>query len=204
MKPLPDSFLSALDALAISYLAESDPIRQSGFGGGGERWRAEREPILEGVNASGTFVDLGCANGYLLQSLMAWAHDRSLSLIPYGIDYSAGLVELSRRRLPEFRSHFEVANAWTWRPPIRFQFVYTLYDAVPEDYLPVYLRRLLDEVVAPGGRLIVGAYGSKSRGLAPFDVAGFLLNLRLPIIGRATNGDPPIANFAWVEQPHST
>jgi hypothetical protein len=40
---LPGKFLERLAALEVSYLAEGDPIRQSGFGGGPRRWRAERD-----------------------------------------------------------------------------------------------------------------------------------------------------------------
>jgi hypothetical protein len=65
---LPADFLRDLDALESSYLASSDPILQSGFGGGPERWRAERSPLLDAVNTNGTFLDVGCANGFLLES----------------------------------------------------------------------------------------------------------------------------------------
>jgi SAM-dependent methyltransferase len=200
VKQLPDSFIRELDALAVDYLAQTDPIRQSGFGGGAARWRAEREPILDAVNAGGTFVDLGCANGYLLECLVAWSNVRGLSLIPYGVDHSAGLIELARQRFPGFESHFVAANSWSWQPAQRFQFVYTLHDAVPSEYLSAYLRRLLDDTVTPGGRLIVGAYGSRSRGLMPYDVAEFMVDVGLPLVGQATGGDPPIVNIAWAER----
>jgi len=68
--------------------------------------------MLDAVNASGSFVDLGCANGYLL--------------------------------------------------------------------------------VAPGGRLIVGAYGSRSRGLAPFDVAAVMRDLGWPVAGCTSDPTPAI------------
>ena len=200
MKLLPESFVQELDAQALVYLAQSDPIRQSGFGGGTERWRAEREPILDAVNGSGTFVDLGCANGYLLECLVAWGHDRGLDLIPYGIDHSVGLIELARARFPGLESHFVTGNSWSWRSQDSIRFVYTLHDAVPADYLGDYLKRLLKEVVASGGRLIVGAYGSRSRGGMPFDVVEFMRDLRMPVAGHTTGGAPPIVSFAWVER----
>jgi SAM-dependent methyltransferase len=200
MKLLPPSFLDELDAQAAAYLANSDPIRQSGFGGGAERWRAEREPILDGVNGSGAFVDLGCANGYLLECLVDWGRARALSLIPYGVDHSAALIDLARIRFPGLESHFVVANSWWWRPAEPIRFVYTLHDAVPRDYLGDYLKRLLEEVVAPGGRLIVGAYGSRSRGLAAFHVAQFMRELQMSVAGQTTGGNPPIVNIAWADR----
>jgi len=49
--PLPSTFLSKLQALEEAYLHNSDPVEQSGFYGGPERWRAEREPILAAISA---------------------------------------------------------------------------------------------------------------------------------------------------------
>ena len=60
-------------ALEDAYLRSDDPIRQSGFGGGAERWRAERSPILEAVDGDGDLLDIGCANGYLAECLVEWA-----------------------------------------------------------------------------------------------------------------------------------
>jgi hypothetical protein len=67
---LPAGFLQELEALEASYLAETDPTRQSGFGGGADRWQRERAPILNAIDESGDLLDMGCANGYLLESLI--------------------------------------------------------------------------------------------------------------------------------------
>jgi len=40
MRQLPDAFIADLEATAAAYLTHSDPIRQSGFGGGEVRWNA--------------------------------------------------------------------------------------------------------------------------------------------------------------------
>ena len=91
MRRLPDDFVAALEATAAAYLTHSDPIRQSGFGGGAARWRSEREPILDGVNVSGTFIDIGCANGYLLECLVSWGIARGLQIDPFGLDSAPAL-----------------------------------------------------------------------------------------------------------------
>lgn len=199
-RDLPFEFLQSLQDLESSYLAEDDPIRQSGFGGGPIRWRAEREPILNAIDGDGDLLDLCCANGFLLECLMAWARARGLALIPHGLDFGPRLIELAKGRLPAFSSNFFVGNAWNWEPLLRFRYVYSLYDCVPAEYLAEYVRRVLQEIVAPGGRLILGAYGSRSRGIPPFDVAGFLGSLDLPVIGTAQGGSPQIAAFAWVDR----
>ena len=196
---LPERFLRELEALESSYLEEDDPIRQSGFGGGSERWRAEREPILDAIDADGDILDIGCANGYLLECLMAWGHERDLSLTPYGLDHGRRLIELAKHRLPDFESNFYRGNAWDWEPPRRFDYVYTLYDCVPVDYLGEYLGRLHERFLARRGRLIVGAYGSNSRRIPAFEVAEALSSAGLTVAGSTSAGPLPNARFAWVD-----
>ena len=159
-RSLPSEFLDRLKSLEQSYLAENDPVRQSGFGGGTQRWRTEREPILNAVKGDGDFLDVGCANGYLLECLMQWSNQRGITLTPFGLDISPKLVSLARNRLPKYKSNFFVGNAWSWQPPRRFRYVYSVYDCVPDEFLEEYSHRLLARVVEPGGRLILGAYAA--------------------------------------------
>ena len=65
-------FLQDLWALEAAYLKEDDPIRQSGFRRGADRWRAERGPILDAIETDEDLLDIGCANGYLLERLVKW------------------------------------------------------------------------------------------------------------------------------------
>ena len=199
--PLPQSFLQRLRELEESYLQSDDPILQSGFGGGAARWRAEREPILDAVDEDGDFLDVGCANGYLLECLVAWARERGRKIAPYGVDIGPQLIELARRRLPEYASHFYVANAWEWEPPRRFRYVYTLLDLVPEELARAYVQRLLERAVEPGGRLIAGDYGSHSRSMPGRLVAEILTSYGLQVSGSSTGGEVHTTRFAWVERP---
>jgi len=102
--------------------------------------------------------------------------------------------------LPGLRDNFWVAEASDWRPPRRFRYVYTLADCVPESALREYVFRLLERAVEPGGRLIVGSYGSRSRHEPRLEIAALLEDYGLDPMGRATGGDPPIAAFAWVDR----
>ncbi len=199
---LPQTFLQHLASLEEAYLASDDPILQSGFHGGPERWRREREPILDGVTEDGAIVDVGCANGYLLECLVRWAKERGITLTPYGVDFGPRLIELARSRLPRFAANFWVANAWDWRPPRQFRYVYALADCVPWEMLQEYVRRLLARVLAPGGRLILGHYGSRSRGTPPMPLAKLLASYGLKVVGQASGGDPPLTAFAWVDKEH--
>jgi len=75
-----------------AYLSSDDPRAQSGFNGSAERWEAARRLIVEAIDGPGTFLDVGCANGLLLESVVAWsAHE----IEPYGVDFAPGLVELA-------------------------------------------------------------------------------------------------------------
>ena len=197
---LPPEFLARVRSLEDAYLASDDPIEQSGFHGGAVRWLAEREPILQAVEGDGSFLDIGCANGYLLECLVRWAQDRRIELEPFGVDIGPRLIAAARRRLPGFRDNFWVAEASDWPPPRRFRYVYTLADCVPEMGLGEYVLRLLERAVEPDGRLIVGSYGSRSRGEPPLDIAGLLESFGLQVTRRTSGGDPPIAAFAWVDR----
>jgi SAM-dependent methyltransferase len=199
-RELPPEFLEILDGLERSYLLETDPIRGSGFGGGPGRWRAEREPLLDGVFGDGNILDVGCANGYLLECLVRWGAERGLRLVPHGVDRSPALVEQARARLPEFAGNIHVADAWTWTPTRRYEYVYVLHDCVPLDYLAELLTRVFKRAVAPGGRMIVGAYGSRSRGVAPLDIADFLELHGWQVSGQSAGGTPPVSTFAWLEK----
>jgi trans-aconitate methyltransferase len=157
---LPPDFRARVRSLEEAYLASNDPIEQSGFHGGPVRWRAEREPILRAIERDGTMLDIGCANGYLLECLVRWALERQIELKPFGVDIGPRIIAAARRRLPGFRDNFWVADASDWRPPRRFRYVYTLADCVPEPSLREYVFRLLERAIEPGGRLIVGPTGA--------------------------------------------
>ncbi len=201
---LPEEFLAHVRALESQYLASDDPLLQSGFDGGTTRWKEERGPIVEAVDRDGTFMDVGCANGYLLESVCAWATlEKRWHLVPYGVDMNAGLVTEAMKRWPGVADHFWVANAWEFTPPVKFDFVYSLADCVPESFLAPYVARLLDRCVKPGGRLIVGHYGSKLKGVDPLDIGEVLDDFGFPVAGTMQGGrmrdhDGPVTRFAWL------
>ena len=197
---LPDDFLAEVRALEDAYLQSDDPIRQSGFGGGSDRWRAERGPILEAVTSDGDLLDIGCAVGYLAECLVEWGAERGVRLTPHGIDVGERLIAEAKRRLPWYADNFHVANGWDWRPRRRFRYVYTLSDCVPLEMLQEYVGLLLDRLVEVGGRLIVGSYGSRSRRALPLALGDVLASYGYVVAGQASGGDPPLTAFAWIDR----
>ncbi len=161
-----DALRSRLEA---SYLSASDPWAQSGFSGPEERWVACRRPIADCLDRGGSFLDIGCANGYLLDCIVRWAGERGLRVDPFGLDLSAALVNLARERYPGLAARLFVGNALTWTPPRRFDFVRTELCYVPPDCVGTYVGRLLRQFLSPGGRLLVCHYRSRREPPGPWD-----------------------------------
>jgi SAM-dependent methyltransferase len=117
---------------------------------------------VKAIHRPGSFLDVGCANGYLLESLVRWSPH---PIEPYGLDFSARLAELARARLPQWADRFFVGDALEWEPSRRFDFVRTELVYAPDERRRELVERLLGRIVAPGGRLIVCGYGSPRSGI---------------------------------------
>jgi SAM-dependent methyltransferase len=157
-----ESWFSHLkDTLENVYLSSDEPWKQSGFSGPLERWVACRKPIADCVDSSGSFLDIGCANGYLLESVLGWTKHRGISIVPYGIDLSQRLVELARERLTEYRNNICVGNGLLWDPPRKFDYVRTELCYVPDEFQKKFVIRLVDEFLSKNGKLLVAEYRSR-------------------------------------------
>ncbi len=153
------SYLKKLREDAYLQHPDSEPWRQSGMSGPEERWVALRTPVADCIDKSGSFLDIGCANGYLLECCLRWTAERGISIEPYGLDISEKLIALAKQRLPPYANRLFVGNAFTWQPPCRFDFVRTELVYVPADLEAQYLKFLLKNHLAPGGKLLVANYG---------------------------------------------
>ncbi len=110
------------------------------------------------------------------------------------------LAELARARLPDWAGRIFVGNALTWAPPQRFAFVRTELVYVPDERQRALVERLLGEIVAPGGRLILCGYGSP-RSAVPTDpvrakARSFELEPELEWEVEAPEGGGPIIELA--------
>lgn len=149
--------------LERAYLAHEEPWRQSGFSGTREGWDACRRPVAECLHRGGAFLDIGCANGYLLESVIGWKRAEGMAIEPFGLEAGHKLADRARRRLPQFADNIRSGNAWDWAPPRRYDFVRTELAYVPPVLRKRYLGRLIDEFLAPGGSLLVAEYRSRNQ-----------------------------------------
>jgi len=186
-----------LRELEDSYLSYSDPLRQSGYHGGLSNWQKKRGIVLEAVARDGSFLDVGCANGYLLECLVTWAAERGVQLTPYGLDIGARLIALARQRLPHWADQFFGGNIWAWTPPRKFDYVSTSI-VVPDVYRRACFDHLVTQVVAPGGRLIVRNYYNDADDRARGDVTAFLQAEGIRIAGSIVS-EPPGADYVWID-----
>ena len=66
--------------------------RQSGKSGTAEDWERSRSHVADAIDRDGSFLDVGCANGYLLECLDRWT---SFEIEPYGLEISPDLAALA-------------------------------------------------------------------------------------------------------------
>jgi SAM-dependent methyltransferase len=144
-----------------AYLSADNPRAQSGCGGDEDRWLYSRRMIIEAIHKSGTFLDVGCANGYLIDSLHKLLAGSGLNVEFYGLDISEGMAELARKRLPHWQDRIYVGNALYWIPPMKYDFVRTGLEYVPIGREKDFIGHLLDNYIAQDGRLIIGLYSEE-------------------------------------------
>jgi hypothetical protein len=118
-----DYYQHTLELLEDSYVAadeRGDLAGGSGSGGGLERWRRKRKVIAAAFDHDGTWLDAGCANGLLMETLSGWAADRDVRVEPYGLELStascatgaASPCAMGRTDLDRERDDLDAADAF--------------------------------------------------------------------------------------------
>lgn len=147
-----------------AYLGADNPRAQSGHSGDAAHWERARRPLVRALPPQGgDLLDIGCANGHLMETLSAWAEEEGIRIEPYGVEISASLASLARGRCPQWSQRIWHANGMRWMPPRTFAIARTGLDYVPPSLRPEYVQHLLAHVVAPGGRLIVSVFNEERR-----------------------------------------
>jgi 2-polyprenyl-3-methyl-5-hydroxy-6-metoxy-1,4-benzoquinol methylase len=148
--------------LEESYLAAD--ARGDVFGGSGcgaknaAHWEARRRVITGAFDRDGTWLDVGCANGLLMETMAAWVAEKGYRIEPYGLDLSERIAATARRRLPRWADRIWTGNVMDFEPPIRFDYITALADAVPEHRITDMIARLATRFLKPGGRLVLSCY----------------------------------------------
>lgn len=152
------------EATTQAYLSRNEPWEQCGHGGTKETWTESRiMPLLETLYKSGTFIDIGCAIGYILECLHEWTKDSPIQIEYFGVDICDELIHIARKRMPKFINNFYIGNVDTWIPPEKFDYVRTHeINYVPEYKQKDFLNNLYDNYLKPGGRLIIGSYSESA------------------------------------------
>lgn len=167
--------------LETAYLTGQYPWQQSGVGLHSHRtaadWETLRRPISDCIDRSGSFLDIGCANGYLLECLLLWVSERNLVIDPYGLDLSEKLTEVAKERLPHFAHHLYVGNAWTWIPPRTFDYVRTELVYVPKELHQQFVSLLLKGYLNPHGRLLVAEYRGRQQTEPAITIDSYLVGM---------------------------
>ena len=79
--------------------------------------------MTRAIEHDGTFLDVGCANGLLMEDIARWAAEDGHHIEPYGLDFSPAIADLARRRLPHWLDRIYSGNVIDWRPPFGFDYV---------------------------------------------------------------------------------
>ncbi|MFN2627006.1 MAG: hypothetical protein ABR569_00005 [Gaiellaceae bacterium] len=154
-----------------AYLAAATPPGGSGHSGD---WARARRPVLEALDRAGTFLDVGCANGLLLESVAAWSQHE---IDPHGLEIVPELADLARARLPQWAERIHVGNALSWEPPGRFTYARTNLEYAP----PARRGELVERLLSYADRVIVGVF-NEERGARPTEQ--LLRSLGFEIAGR--------------------
>jgi trans-aconitate methyltransferase len=196
-------YKSPRQRLESAYLAAEDRRRGSGFRGDAGRWERHRRPIVAAVDRDGTFLDVGCANGLLMESVVEWSRWRGHQIEPYGLDLSPALADVARKRLPRWASRVFVGNGIDWNPPHRFDYVRTELVYVPEPRRRQLVEHLLRDVAADRGTLIVCSYGSSRRKDPAEPVAQMLRRWGHEVAGQARHAEHGVVvtEVAWTRRP---
>jgi hypothetical protein len=174
-----EAWHAATAALVVpAYLAARTAEGGSGSSRDPAGWERARSLLADAVDSGQSFLDIGCANGHLMESIERWA-----GVEPYGLEISSDLAELARKRLPRWADRIWVGNAVAWEPTRRFDVARTGLDYVPRPRR----KQLLEHLLSYADRVVVGVFNEeRERRSLENEVASW----GMPIAGRTERPHP--------------
>jgi SAM-dependent methyltransferase len=133
-------------------------------GAGFDYWQQRRRFIAKAIGSTGSFLDIGCANGLLLRSLLEWS---VWPVLPYGIDNDPVAIAACQELFPAQHQHFatlSIAHLDRLAEhglPASYDFVYwNLWDELDlHSHQYDKYPHCAWNATKIGGRLIIGFYG---------------------------------------------
>ena len=153
-------------------------------------WEGNRKFIAQAINQSGTILDIGCGNGFLLRCLQEW---QDHSLTPYGIDTNENFITQAKLVFPNQAQNFTTLSIenldqlTTKGMPDKYNLIYwNVWDNwnFNSDRHIEILKNILTHLM-PVGRLILGLYYTESQ--YNLDKINQLNNHELPPNGTLQN-----------------
>jgi len=139
-----------------AYLQADNPYAGAGHSGDAVSWESSRGLIAEALDRNGTLLDVGCASGILMESVVDWGAGKDLRIEPYGLDIVSEFVEMARSRLSHWADRIELGNIRTWVPTgRRFDLAIIRPEYAPVNRRTDMVNHILEKVIKPDGRLIV-------------------------------------------------
>lgn len=139
-----------------------DLLISCSFPGTFEAWEKRKSFIAEATHKNGTFLDIGCGNGFLLRCLQEWSEQQ---ITPFGIDISSQFVTKAKHLFPHQSENFIVLDAGRINEiqlylPTAFDYVYFSSNWINRsiDKEDANFIRRLQRHVKPDGRLIIAFY----------------------------------------------
>ena len=99
-----------------------------------DRWTSLRKLTTDCIDRDGAALDLCCANGFLLECILKWTHDRGIVVTPYGLDISPELIALARTGLPAYRYNMFSGNSYVWLSPTQMDYLSAMVGLLPQQY----------------------------------------------------------------------
>ncbi|HEY5951443.1 MAG TPA: class I SAM-dependent methyltransferase [Kofleriaceae bacterium] len=182
-----DGWHRAMAALVVPAYLAGDVRRGSGHTGTAADWEYSRGIVAELIDRDRevTLLDVGCANGLLMESIARWCPNVEV----YGLEIAPELAARARERLPQWADRIFVGNALRWQSPRRFDVVRTGLEYVPR----ARRRQLVEHLLAMTDLLIVGKYNEEiaERGIER-DLRAWGVEI-VRSVERAHRSDPRIA-----------